>query len=369
MKLSRKILFVTLLGLTIGTSQNSNACTDFKLTGKDGTIIVTRSMEYALDFHSNLRTSTRNREFIMTAPDNKPAMKWKAKYGYVYLDGLDTDIAVDGMNEKGLSFEALYLPTLAQYQEIPAGKEAKALPYINFGDWVLSSFDTVDQVKDAVKNIYVFAQDLPNLNNMVFPLHYAIYDASGKGIVVEYIDGKLHVYDNIGVMTNSPAYSWHLTNLNNYVHLTPTNPNPIVENGVKFAATGQGYGMIGLPGDISPPSRFVKVATLLHVLIPTADAGTTLNAAEHVINNVDIPLGLAREPSNGAASNELTQWVVFKDLTHKVFYYRTYNNLTLHSVSFDKLNFAANAQRLKMPIASPETIIDMNEEFLKTHQS
>src|SRR5437667_69808 len=83
--------------------------------------------------------------------------------------------------------------------------------------WILISFDSIEQVRAAVKNVYVFAQALPQMNNQVFPLHYAVYDTTGKGIVIEYVNGQLHVYDNeIGVMTNSPAYPWHLTNLNNY---------------------------------------------------------------------------------------------------------------------------------------------------------
>lgn len=361
-KLSYFLLFIT----SILFMNNLFACTDFKVQAKDGSIIITRSLEFALDLQSNLRTSTRGRQFQFMAPDGKPGLNWKAKYGYVFLDGMNIDATVDGMNEAGLSFEALYLPNFASYQTVPTGQDNRALPYINIGDWILSNFKTVDEVRLALPKILVFAQKLPGQGDMIFPLHFSMFDALGKGIVVEYIAGKLNIYDHLGVMTNSPTYDWQLNNLSNYVHLTPVNPPAIALNGMTFIANGQGFGMIGLPGDISPPSRFVKMAAFLKVVLPVANATEAVNLAEHMINNVDIPLGLAREPSSGKYSNESTAWVVFKDLTHKVFYWRTYNDLTLRAVSLNKLNFTENAPRLKMPIASKGFVQDVTQSFLKT---
>lgn len=135
--------------------------------------------------------------------------------------------------------------------------------------------------------------------------------------------------------------------------------------GITFAATGQGFGMIGIPGDISPPSRFVRIATMLRVVFPANDVLNALNLAQHVINNVDIPQGLAREPGQGQGTAELTQWVVFKDLTNKILYYRTYSNLSLRAVTLSKIDFTETAPRLKMPTANPEYIADYTNEFNK----
>lgn len=347
-------------------SDSASACDAFRVTAKDGTVVVARSLEFALNLNSALRTSPRGRVFNTTAPDGKPGLSWKAKYGYLFLDGMNVDATVDGMNEAGLSFEALYLPGYAKYQTAPAGDDSQSLIYMYLGDWVLSNFKTVDEVRDALTKIYVVAGKLPGLGDTVFPLHFSMYDASGKSIVVEYIDGKLNIYDNkIGVMTNAPTYDWQVTNLKNYVQLRPTNPNPVVAHGITFVATGQGAGMLGLPGDISPPSRFVKTAVLMEVVKTPDDAKGAVNLAEHVINNFDIPVGLAREPGNGNYSGELTQWVDFKDLTHKIFYYRTYDDLSLHAVDMSKLDFSENAPRLRMPIASQEQVKDMTDQFLQ----
>lgn len=340
------------------------ACTDVQLTAKDGTKLIARSMEFGMDFKSNIRTSLRARQYTTTAPNGKSAYAWKATYGYVYLDGLNQDISFDGMNEQGLAFEYLYLPGETAYQIIPEGKESQAIPYFLLGDWILSSFKTVDEVKAALPNMFVYAQLMPGLGNMVLPGHAAIHDASGKGIVVEFIKGQMRIYDFMGIMTNSPAYPWQVTNLRNYLNLSPYSPNPITVNGMTYAATGQGAGMLGLPGDVSPPSRFVKTAFLAKYAYQTDNAMQVINLAQHILNNVDIPNGIARSKQGNTVSTDTTQWVVFKDLTHKNLYYRTYGDMTLRTVSLSKLNFAENGVKLKMPIASPGFVRDVTSTFV-----
>ncbi len=368
MKLSIRLITAVLLGSLLAIASNAYSCTDFKLTAKDGAVLITRSMEFGVDMKSNLRTSTKDRSFTTTNPDGKPGLTWKAKYGYLYLDGFNQDFAIDGMNEAGLSFEYLYLPGETQYQTVPADHENQGISYLRLGDWALSNFSSVAEVRQALANIYVFEEKLPSVNNMVFPLHAAITDASGDSIIVEFVGGKMNIYDNkIGILTNSPQYPWHLTNLRNFLNLSPYVPEPITANGMTFAATGQGSGMVGLPGDFSPPSRFVKIASLLKTAYQASDAISALILAEHIINNVDIPLGTVRSrDQNGKDMAEWTQWVVFKDLKNKVFYYRSYDNLTLGYIEFSKLNFAADAKRLQMPIASKPVAVDQSSKFLSS---
>jgi choloylglycine hydrolase len=270
------------------------------------------------------------------------------------------------MNEKGLSFEYLYLPGETQYPTATKDEDAKVLSYYQLGDWILGNFETIEDVKKALANVVVVNSKIPGMEEATFPLHASIFDASGKGIVVEFVDGKMNIHDNeLGILTNSPTYPWHVTNLRNFVNLSPYNPSPVVANGITFSATGQGAGMMGTPGDISPPSRFIKIAILLRTSLAVADASEALNLSEHIINNVDIPAGLSRvKGTNGEDSIETTQWTVFKDLTHKVFYYRTYNDLGLRAISLDKLDFSKNAALLKMPISSKPVIRNITEEFI-----
>lgn len=342
------------------------ACTDFRLKANDGTLLITRSMEFAQELQSNVRSSPRGRAYTNSAPNGKPGLGWKAQYGYVYVDGFGIDASFDGLNEQGLSFEFLYLPGETQYQTVPEGKESQSLPYFMFGDWVLSNFKTIDEVKAALANVYVTQQLIPQLGDVVLPAHASIHDASGKGIVVEFYNNKINVYDNIGVMTNSPKYDWHVTNLSNYLNLSATNASPIIKNGIAYNATGQGSGAVGLPGDASPPSRFVKISFMTHNAYPANNTNDLINLAEHIINNVDLPAGYVRSIDNQKTSTDTTQWVVFKDLTHKVFYYRTYNDMTLRSIDMNKVDFSEKANALKMPLVMSPYVMDVTDKFLKT---
>lgn len=355
------ILLAFFLGI-----QSANACTDFQTNAQDGTFLITRSMEFAFDLKSNLNSSNRYRQFTTTTPDGKPGLSWTAQYGYLFLDFFNIHNAVDGMNEKGLTFEYLYLPGETQFQGIPAEKNKQAIPYYYLGDWVLSNFKTVDEVRQALPSIYVFQQAIPGLDNIVFPVHAAIHDANGKGIVVEFVQGQMKIYDTIGVVTNSPSYDWHIINTRNYLNLSPYNPQPVIINGISFSATSQGTGMLGLPGDFSSPSRFIKIGFLKRVAAPAKTASEALNLAQHIINTVDIAAGISRAKVHGKDVTEITQWVVFKDTTHKIFYYRTYNDMTLRSVVFDKIDFSKYAKPLKMPLLANPFIMDMTDNFVKT---
>ncbi len=101
------ICLLSVLGLS-----RTDACTDFRLTAQDGTVLISRSMEFGTDMKTQLRTSTKGRAYQFQTTDGKPAAQWVAQFGYIYLDALDQDVAVDGMNEAGLSIEGLYLPSV-----------------------------------------------------------------------------------------------------------------------------------------------------------------------------------------------------------------------------------------------------------------
>lgn len=364
-----KYLLALATGLVItllNTAIPAYGCTDIRILAQDGTILIGRTLEFALDLKSNVRNSNRNRSFNETAPNGKPGLAWKAKYGYVYLDGMNVDASVDGMNETGLSFEYLYLPGFTQYQTVPSGKENVALSNMHFGDWVLSNFKSVEEVKNALIGVYVYGQNFPQLNNQPFPLHASIFDAQGHGIVVEFINGKIEVSDNVGIMTNSPPYQWQVTNIRNYLNITPINPKPLIIQGVTYASLGQGAGLLGLPGDPSPPSRFVKMSLMLSTVLPAKNAVEALNYAQHILNNVDIPMGYIREAQSGNVTTETTQWTVYKDLTHKIFYYRTYSNTTLSQIDMNKINFAEGSPLFKMPLAAGQYILDMTPQFMSS---
>lgn len=350
-----KCLFTAAVLLNMSTAI---ACTDFRLKAEDGSLMISRSMEFGVPLNSNLRTSPRGRTVNTQTTNQKPGLSWTSKYGYAYVDGFGIDASFDGLNEKGLSFGYLYLPGETRYQDIPEGQDGKAIPYTRFGDWVLGNFQTVDEVRAALENVYVSGEKLPQLGDAVLPAHASIYDASGKGIVVEFYNNKVNVFDNIGVMTNSPKYDWHVTNLRNFINLSAENPKSITQGGITYTGNGLGSGAIGLPGDASPPSRFVKVAFMAANAFHAKNADELLNLAQHIMNNVDLPAGYVRSTENGEVQTDTTQWVVFKDIGNRKIYFRTYDDLSLRSIDLNQLDFSEKARPLSLKLNGRQKVTD-----------
>ena len=123
---------------------------------------------------------------------------------------------------------------------------------------MLSQFATIDEVKAAIEGVKVVSLDKPGKSSTV---HWRIGDAKGNQVVLEFVDGVPHFYENrVGVLTNSPDFPWQVTNLNNYVNLYPGAVTPQQWGGVTIFPFGAGAGFHGIPGDVTPPSRFVRVA-------------------------------------------------------------------------------------------------------------
>ncbi len=362
-------LFISVLSLPV----SAFSCTEFRLQAKDKTIFIARSMEFGVDMRSRLNTSNRDRKFIVRDSKGQTTFSWNAKYGYVFFDAFNADFTADGMNEKGLSFGALYLPGFTQYQSPYKNTKNINLPYYYIGDWILSNFSSIAEVKAGIQKIRVVPQILASLGSTIFPLHFSIYDSKGKSLVIEFVNGKLNLHeDTIGVLTNSPTYDWHLNNINNYVSLSPLNPKSGTLNGVTLAPKGEGFGMTGLPGDGSPPSRFVKIATMLRFIDTPSNALNTLNLANHVMNGVDIPRGImlepnSRDPYTGKKGSGTTEWVTFKDLAHKIVYFRTYNALQIRAIDLNKIDFSKKSPRLSMPIEDKQEIINVTNQFLNAY--
>jgi choloylglycine hydrolase len=342
-------------------------CTNITLIAENGDVVVGRTLEFGPILDSQILTSPIGKKFQSPAPNGSSGMGWTAKYGYVFLDYLNTKYSVDGVNEKGLSVGLLYLPGYTKYQKVPNNKENIALAYIYFADYILGNFTNVEQVKEAVKSIYVFSFPISvgGYENVVFPTHFIVTEQTGKSITIEWNDGDLHIYDNpTGILTNSPTYPWQLNNLKNYINLSPFLPAPQVVNGISYASIGQGAGSFGLPGDFTPPSRFVKMNFMSYHSFQPKDADEAVNLAQHIINNVDIPNGVVR----GAVDQkddipDTTQWAIFKDLKHQILYFKSYSNTSVKKIDLAKVDFSEGAPVLSMTVASPQTYDNVTQKF------
>ena len=341
---------------------NSYACMSFQVTGKDGTIMIGRTMEFGVESNWKISVVPRNMQFTSPAPGGKKGLTWKNKYGYLAVVGWGMDnMVADGMNEAGLSFGGLWYEPNVQYQDVAPGEEQRALAHIMSGAWILGNFSTVDEVKQAVAEIKVFGYVVPALG-MAPPAHCAIYDANGKSVVMEFGGGKVELYDNpLGILTNAPNFPWHLNNLRQFIGMNNENPKPRDMAGLKFIPTGHGAGMIGLPGDLTPPSRFVRLGVTTHFADQPESAGKALNVCQHIVNAFYIVKGMVveRSPEGKVVSSATTQFASFRDLTNRIFYFQTYENLDLRKVDLRKLDFTGDKMKFIEMTGDKQSVKDV----------
>ena len=141
----------------------------------------------------------------------------------------------------------------------------------------------------AIKKIHIVPID-PRASTV----HWRMADITGKQIVLEIVDGQPNFYENtLGVLTNSPGFDWHMTNLNNYINLYPGTTNPRTLGNIKLSSFGAGSGFLGIPGDVTPPSRFIRAA-FYQTSSPQKETAieAVIQSFHHILNNFDIPIGI-----------------------------------------------------------------------------
>lgn len=319
-------------------------CTNFKIKAKDKSVVIGRTMEFGIDLKSAITVFPRGFKFQGTGPSGKPGFAWEGKYGFVGMNAMGLPLVADGINEKGLYVGDLYIPGFIEYQTVTAGQESKAMSQLDVAGFLLSTCTSVGEAKDAMQSILVWSCPVPQLNNIVVPLHFSVQDAAGNSVVFEYIGGQLKIFDNpLGVVTNSPNFDWHQINLRNFVNLSANNVPELKLDGDDIKQIGQGSGMIGLPGDSTPPSRFVRAVAFTQSVLPSETAEDATNAVYHILNNFDIPKGFARDVEGKQTIYDYTSWLTMADLTNKIYYYRSYTNLKYYKVPLQKVDFTGTA--------------------------
>ncbi len=337
----RIVALVTIL--SISWILDLNACTGFKLTAKDGSVVSGRTLEFDRLVVSSVAVIPRNYEFVGTTPLGA-GLKYKAKYGAVGLITYGYPAIMDGINEKGLAIGTFYFPGFAGYSTITPENQSKALSPVEFPNWLITQFATTDEVRAALSDVLIAPTITKVWGDTPPPFHYIVYDKKGGALVIEPINGKLVAYDNpLGVITNSPTFDWHMMNLRNFINLTPFNVEPIELNGVKLAPFGQGSGMVGIPGDFTSPSRFVQAAIFSTTAIPPENADEAVFQTFHILNQFDVPVGVVRQKKNGVVQIDSTQFTCVKDPQSLKYYFKTYEGQCIKVVDLKKFDLTAQS--------------------------
>lgn len=305
--------------------------------------------------HPALTYAARNSVLAVTMPARVPTAA-------APLTMADLKV-LEGLNDKGLTFSLLSYPTAAGKQRSVEMTRA-VLSASDLGTWVLGQFSTVAEVKAALEAQPVMLVPLAILGGVVSPFHYVVHDASGAALVLEFDQGEMHVYDNpVGVMTNGPQFSWHLTNLSNYTHLSNVDQPSATFGAFKAMQPDSGIATAGLPGSSTSVGRFVRAAYYARFTEKAATPDLAVITLGHVLNLFDRPRGATIDyPSAGGGhleveglkeeagtpyATEFTTWTSLADLDRKLFFVRTYG--ALNYTRFDLSALAGAAEPKVLP--------------------
>ncbi len=362
-----KKLLTLALGIFSLISSYSNACTGITIKNNEN-IVQARTIEYGEEnLKSHLIISPRNHQYKSFLPNSKNfGLTWKAKYGYVGISVINENFIGEGINEAGLNAGLFYFPYYGSLDSFTKAGEKKSLADMQLVSWILSNFSTVEEVKKAIKKIKVVPIAYQPDGQPLPTAHWRVSDKTGENIVIEIVEnGKINIYDNkIGVLTNSPDYDWQVKNLNNYVNLYTGNAKSYKVNDTEIFSFGAGTGFLGLPGDITPPSRFVRAFFYLNSLVPVETNEERVHQAFQVMNNFDIPIGTEYPKEHyDKIPKDLpgaTQWTAVSDLNNRNFYYKTMFNGTIRKIDLNKINFSSiKFEKLPLDKESENGIVEL----------
>lgn len=343
--------------------QAAMACTGIVLHAEDGTTVPARTMEFGFNLHSDIVAVPAGTEFTTLAlnPD-ATGFSYKTKYGFAGANGFDKPMVVDGMNSEGLYFGIFYFAGSAELETLTDENRGHAISSEELGNWVLGQFATVEEVRQALPQLTVVGTDIAEIGG-VAPVHYAVTDASGDSIVIEYTKDGLRIFDNtVNVVTNNPSYDWHLTNLQNYIGLQAENRDEITVGTQTLKPFGQGTGLVGLPGNSTSPSRFVRAVAFANTALPSETADDAIFEAFHILNNFDIPKGSIREENDGQTITDYTIWTSASDTKNLIYYFKTYETQEVQSINVGQiLDGLEKPETLKMETGF--VVRDRTDEF------
>ncbi len=314
------------------------ACTRTLYVGSDNMVITGRNMDWDEDMSSNLWVFPAGMKRNGAAGAN--SIEWVSRYGSVVASGYEAGSA-DGMNEKGLVANLLYL---AESKYAPAAVGRPDLSIVAWPQYVLDNYATVAEAVEALRGepFTVVAPILPN--GAPAALHLSISDPSGDSAIFEYIDGKLIIHhgNRYTVMTNSPSYDQQLS-LDEY-----------------WKTVG---GTAFLPGTARAADRFVRASFLLSAIPRKADKNFIKGVPEQsydyqavasvmsVMRSVSVPLGLTTPNEPNIAS---TLWRTVADQKNLIYYFDSATRPNTFWVSLGKLDLKPGAPVRKLTIQNGE---------------
>lgn len=276
-----------------------------------------RTLDYEFSYGDEITITPRNYEIKLR--HQKAIKNHYAIIGMAYVTE-NYPLYYDAINEKGLCIAGLNFVGNARYNEPADNKDNIA--QFEFIPWILSQCTTVKEAKKLIENMN-FINEPFNENLPLAQLHWIISDST-ESITVESVKEGIKIYNNpVGVLTNNPPFDKQMFELNNYMNLSPKSPENKFSKDLDLQQYSRGMGAIGLPGDLSSQSRFVRVAFVKMNSVSGDTEKESVSQFFHILNSVDQQRGCC-ELDDGKF--EITIYTSCCNATKGIYYYTTYDN-------------------------------------------
>ncbi len=288
-----------------------------------------RTLDYEFSYGDEVTVMPRNYPINFRAAGGLE--KHYAIIGMAHVAG-GYPLFYDAINEKGLGMAGLNFVGNAFYRDEDEGKDNVA--QFEFIPWILARCATLDEARALLENVNItntpFSDKLPTAQ-----LHWIIADRNGA-ITVESVKEGIKIYDNpVGVLTNNPPFDEQLFRLNDYMHLSPKSPQNLFSDKLELKTYSRGMGALGLPGDLSSQSRFIRVAFTKMNSVSGSSESESVSQFFHILGSVDQQRGCC-ELDGG--KYEITLYTSCCNADKGIYYYTAYENHQITAVDMHREN-------------------------------
>jgi penicillin V acylase-like amidase (Ntn superfamily) len=336
MNIRAAIASLLLSSLTVPIA--SDACSRAVYFGQEGQTVTGRTMDWFVsDMDTNLWLYPRGLE---RSSNTSSPVNWKSRYGTV-VTTIYEGAAADGMNERGLVANMLYLAE-SKYPAAATGDNRPTLPISAWAQYVLDNYATTAEAVEGMRKEDFRMVAIKAPTGEEGTVHLSISDASGDSAIFEYIDGKLVIHHGrqYQVMTNSPTYDQQLSLAKYWENIG---------------------GATMLPGTNRASDRFARMSYYINEATQTGDPRRSVATVFSVMRNVSVPLGIKVPGQPNIAD---TLWLTVSDQKNKVYYYQDTNSPSILWVRLNDLNFKEGSGARKLQLdGNPDVAGDQTKNF------
>lgn len=304
-----------------------------------------RTLDYEFSYGDNIVISPRN--YLFSFREKGEISSHYAMIGMAHAAD-NYPLYYEAINEKGLGMAGLNFVGNAVYFESKEGKDNIA--QYEFIPWILCQCETVAQARKLLEKINLtdkpFSDKLP-----LAQLHWIIADKN-SAITVESVKEGLKIYDNtVGILTNNPTFDLQMFNLNNYMSLTAKTPENTFAKSLDLKCYSRGLGAMGLPGDLSSQSRFVRASFVKMNSVSGESEEESVSQFFHILNSVDWQRGCCVLDEN---KYEITIYTCCCNADKGIYYYTAYDNHQITAVDMHRENLDLSELIVFSPISSEQ---------------